>query len=64
MTVDDLSVGDIILVPVSIGDYPGKQHLNNNRRFIRASLGSNQVVFLGEEELRNAKRFYPENEES
>lgn len=63
MTIDEINVGDVILVPVRIGSYPGEKHLREFQKLARGMIG-NTVVFLGEEELKHAKRYNPETEES
>lgn len=63
MTIDEINVGDVILVPVRIGSYPGEKHLREFQKLVRATLGSS-VVYLGEEELKHAERYNPKTEES
>lgn len=61
MSLDDIEVGDTILVPVRIVNYPGEKHFRKYQKLIRAELG-NQVLYLSEEEVKNAKRYNSETE--
>ena len=57
MTINDVEIGDVILVPVTIGKYPDGKHLKEYQRVVRAQLGHSQMVYLGNEELKHAKKF-------
>lgn len=63
MTLDDVEIGDTILIPVRIVNYPGEKHFRKYQKLIRAELG-NQVLYLSEEELKNAERCATETEKS
>lgn len=55
MTLDEAQVGDVILVPVRVVDYPGRHHEVDYQKLCRGMIG-NQVVYLSEEVLKNAEK--------